>query len=225
MSGRFEFAPGMFAMFGEDPLPHFEEPAYSPVSMPELSEEYPLVLTTGARSILFFHSENRQIPRLRELNPNPLIEINPETAKAKGISEGQWVRVWNMFGEAYYKAKLSPIVDEGTVMAQHGWWFPEQDGNEPNLYGTFRSNINNLIPYGKVGSFGFGAPYKSIFCFIMSFLINYFLMSVPDSQMANAIGNGISGLGSGVMTAIFGLGLFFVGARKSGALKADDEKD
>ncbi len=64
-----------------------------------------------------------------------------------------------------------------------------------------------------------------IFCFIMSFLINYFLMSVPDSQMANAIGNGISGLGSGVMTAIFGLGLFFVSARKSGALKADGEKE
>ena len=146
MSGRFEFTPGMYAQFGEDTLPYYKEPVYSPVSTPELAEEYPLVLTTGARSILFFHSENRQIPRLRELNPDPLIEINPKTAKAKGIINGQWVRVWNMFGEAYYKAKVSPIVDENTVMAQHGWWFPEQDGNEPNLYGTFRSNINNLIP-------------------------------------------------------------------------------
>lgn len=58
-----------------------------------------------------------------------------------------------------------------------------------------------------------------VMCFAMSFLINYFLTSVPDTQLANAIGNGISGLGSGVMTAICGMGAFFLSARKSGALK------
>ena len=43
-------------------------------------------------------------------------------------------------------------------------------------------------------------------------------------QMANAIGNGISGLGSGIMTALCGMGLFFVSARKSGALKSEDKQ-
>lgn len=57
-----------------------------------------------------------------------------------------------------------------------------------------------------------------IMCFVMSFLINYFLMDVPADKMSNAIGNGISGLGSGIMTAIFGMGAFFMGAKKSGKM-------
>lgn len=64
-----------------------------------------------------------------------------------------------------------------------------------------------------------------IMCFIMSFLINYFLTSMPDDQMANAVGNGISGLGSGIMTAIFGMGAFFMSARKSGALKPASKQE
>lgn len=62
-----------------------------------------------------------------------------------------------------------------------------------------------------------------IMCFVMSFLINYFLTGMPEDQMANAIGNGISGLGSGVMTAICGMGMFFLGAKKSGTLKKVEE--
>ena len=58
-----------------------------------------------------------------------------------------------------------------------------------------------------------------IMCFVMSFLINYFLMDVPTDQMSNAIGNGISGLGSGIMTAVCGMGMFFMGAKKSGVMK------
>lgn len=64
-----------------------------------------------------------------------------------------------------------------------------------------------------------GAVIGGIMCFVMSFLINYFLMDVPADQMSNAIGNGISGLGSGIMTAVCGMGLFFLGAKKSGKMK------
>ena len=34
---------------GYDPLPHYVEPPESPLSNPELTREYPLVLTTGGR--------------------------------------------------------------------------------------------------------------------------------------------------------------------------------
>ena len=43
-------------------------------------------------------------------------------------------------------------------------WFPEEDGEAPNLYGNWKSNINQLIPHDKVGFFGWGAPYKSVIC-------------------------------------------------------------
>jgi hypothetical protein len=51
-------------------------------------------------------------------------------------------------------------------MASHGWWYPEQEGAEPNLYGVWKSNINSLIPHKHVGKLGYGAPYKCMICAI-----------------------------------------------------------
>jgi hypothetical protein len=52
------------------------------------------------------------------------------------------------------------------VHTRHGWWYPEQDGEEPNLFGVWKSNINNLIPHFDIGKLGFGASMKSVFCSI-----------------------------------------------------------
>lgn len=161
-TGRVELYSTIFQRYGEDPLPYYMEPQYSPVETPELYVEYPFVLTTGARAYAFFHSENRQIPFCRELNPDPLVEIHPKRAKELGISDGQWCEVWNQFGSCKMKACVSQIVDENTLHCQHGWWFPEDDPNEPNLYGTFRSNVNNLVPNFHFGKLGFGAPFKCL---------------------------------------------------------------
>jgi anaerobic selenocysteine-containing dehydrogenase len=163
-TGMVELYSYMFAGVGADPLPFYQEPAFSPVSTPELSKEYPFILTTGARVYAFFHSEHRQVPLLRELNPNPLIEINPEDAFELGLTDGQWVEISNQFGKAKLKAKITLSVRKGTVMAQHGWWFPEQEADEPSLYGVWQSNINTLIPNHYNGNLGFGAPYKCMIC-------------------------------------------------------------
>ena len=163
-TGRVELYSTMFRQFGVDPLPFYEEPQLSPVSTPEKMEEYPFVLTTGARTYCYFHSEGKQIPYLREINPDPLIEINPQDALELGIADGQWVRVSNPFGSCVLKAKVTQTVYPGLVMAQHGFWFPEEDGEEPHLYDVWRSNINLLMPHFYVGELGFGAPYKCLIC-------------------------------------------------------------
>lgn len=172
-TGRVELWSTIFSRFGDDPLPYFKEPPYSPVSRPDLFEEYPFVLTTGERTYSYFHSEHRQIPVLRELNPNPLLEINPDDAARIGVVDGQWVSISNTFGEAKLKAKVSLSVYPGLVHAQHGWWFPEEDGNEPHLFGVWRSNINSLVPHKHIGKLGFGAPYKCNFCKVEPLSENY----------------------------------------------------
>lgn len=163
-SGRIELYNSAYAQFGDDPLPYYEEPDFSPVRTPELAKKYPFVLTTGAREYAFFHSEHRQIPRLRELNPDPIVEVNPAAARELGIAEGQWCRVYNQFGQAYLKAHITVAVKEDVIHAQHGWWFPEADGNAPELYNVYRSNINNLVPNFHNGKLGFGAPFKCMLC-------------------------------------------------------------
>ena len=172
-TGRVELYSTMFRQFGEDPLPYYEEPQFSPVSTPEKMEEYPFVLTTGARTYCYFHSEGKQIPYLREMNPDPLIEINPEDALKHSIADGQWVEVASPFGKCVLKAKVSQIVKPGVVHAQHGFWFPEKDPEEPSLYEVWRSNINELIPHFMVGKLGFGAPFKCLICSVKPVSENY----------------------------------------------------
>jgi len=177
-TGRVELYSTMFRQFGEDPLPYYEEPQYSPASTPELMEEYPMVLTTGARTYCYFHSEGKQIPYLREINPDPIVEVNPQDAQRYGIANGQWVRLTNQFGSCVLKAKVTQQVYPGLVAAQHGFWFPEADSEEPVLYDIWRSNINNLMPHFHVGKLGFGAPYKCLICKIEPIADNF------DTDMA-----------------------------------------
>ena len=124
-----------------DPLPYFVEPPESPYSTPELFRSYPLIITTGGRIEAFFHSEGRQIESLRKLNPDPLVEINPSTAKSLGIGEGDWVWIESPRGKIKQRARLTEGIHPGVVHAQHGWWFPEKD---PPEYGFKESNVNLL---------------------------------------------------------------------------------
>ena len=71
------------------------------------------------------------------------------------------------------KAKVSQIVKPGVVHAQHGFWFPEKDGEEPTLYEVWRSNINELIPHKYIGKLGFGAPFKCILCSVKPLAESY----------------------------------------------------
>ena len=164
LSSKLELWASFLEWAGLDPLPYYEEPPFSPYSTPELFKEYPLILSTGRRSSVLFHAEHRQIPWLREIDPDPVLEINPETAERLGIKDGDWVYVENMFGKCKRKALVTPIVPPWMVMAPHGWWLPEKEGAEPKLFAVWDVNINQLIPMGYCGRSGHGAPYKCMIC-------------------------------------------------------------
>ncbi|MFH1123314.1 MAG: molybdopterin-dependent oxidoreductase [Pseudomonadota bacterium] len=163
-TGRFELYSTLREDWGLDPLPHHEEPPFTPVSRPDLAEKYPLILSTGRRSPAFFHSEHRMIPWLRQLDPDPVVEIHPDTAAEHDIGNGEWVWVENWMGRCKLKAKVTPIVPRWMVMAAHGWWFPEKPGPEPSLFGVWESNINLLLPMNNQGKDGQGAPIKHLLC-------------------------------------------------------------
>ena len=141
-TGRVELWSTAYANYGEDPLPYYQEPAFSPATDPELKDKYPFILTTGARNYASFHAEHRQIPVLRELHPDPIIEINPVDAAEVGVADGQWVEIKNDFGRAKFKAVVSPIVKKGVVQTDHGWWFPERQADDDAR--------DEVIPVGEI---------------------------------------------------------------------------
>ncbi len=164
-TGKIELYSTVFESYGVDPLPHHKEPVESPLSTPEIWKEYPLIMITGRRNAVFFHSEHRMIPWLREINPDPTVEINPETAKKLGIKDGDWVWIEGKRGKLKRKAKLSLAIHPQMVHALHGWWLPESEGKAPNFYGVWDLNVNQLIPMGCQSSTGFGgAPNKTMLC-------------------------------------------------------------
>lgn len=164
ITGRLELYANAYENWGDDPLPYYVEPPFGPVSTPELMEEYPFVLTSGARKYSTFHSEQHQIACLREIDPLPDTEINPKDAERLGIQDGDWVKVTTPFGSYKQVAKVTPIIKEGVAHSTHAWWYPEQDPNEPNLYGNFKSNCNVGFPNGYVGKQGFGNLDKCLIC-------------------------------------------------------------
>ena len=164
-TGKVELYSLTLEEYGLDPLPAHVEPVESPVSTPEIWKKYPLILITGRRVGTFFHSEHRQIPWLRQFEEEPYVELNPETAKRLNIENGQWVWIEGTRGKVKRKAKLTPVVHPQMAMALHGWWYPEQEGKAPHLYGIWDVNVNQLIPMGCNGRSGFGgAPTKTMLC-------------------------------------------------------------
>lgn len=166
-SGRLELYSYVMESMGLPPLPSYTEPTPSPYSTPDLYEEFPLVLTTGARRWGLFHAENRQFPHLRALHDEPTVQMNPATAEAAGVKDGDWVWVEGPKGltgsveRVKRIAEVTPIIGPRVVSTDHAWWHPE--GDPKNLYDVFDLNVNKLMPWG-CGPSGIGANYKSLLC-------------------------------------------------------------
>jgi anaerobic selenocysteine-containing dehydrogenase len=126
---------------GYDPLPSYREPPESPITAPELTREYPYILTTGSRRKEFFHSEHRQIETLRRRRPNPIAELHPLTAQEIGIADGDWIHVSSPRGKIRMQAFVTEDIKAGVVSVDHGWWFPERGEFD---FGVFESNANVL---------------------------------------------------------------------------------
>ena len=144
-SGKIEINSSIAGRLGRDGVPVFEEPTWSPVSSPELLEEYPLVLTTGARNIYYFFTQNRQLPSVRSRDPWPHVQIHPETARQLGIGDGQWVYIETPKGRIRQVAKYDSSIHPRVVHAEFDWWYPEDPAEEPFLHGLYRSNVNVML--------------------------------------------------------------------------------
>jgi len=100
-------------------LPVFAPPIEAWPDNP-LASKYPLVCSQPGSKFLV-HSQYFNIPWLRELDPHPTVGMNPSDAKARSISEGNVVEVFNDRGSVQLQAKLSDGIRPGTVSISRGW--------------------------------------------------------------------------------------------------------
>lgn len=138
-SGKVEiYSEQMKELFGCSPLPLWEELSRFPF---EPSEEYPLLLTTRVEDA-YKLTGFRHIASMRKYKPQPIVELNPETAKKAGLVEGEQVYIETKKGRITQKLSLDRDLDPRVVFASFGWWFPEEPSN---LFDWDKSNVNVLF--------------------------------------------------------------------------------
>ncbi len=155
-SGKFEFASRVMSEFdgeGLEALPVYHESAMSPVSTPDVATGYPLVLVVGSRLPMFQHSRMFRVPWVRQFAKDPIADLNPRTAAAYGVEDGQWVEISTPHASVRMRAHLTEMIREGDVHIFHDW--PQANGNsllagdylDPvSGFPGYRSSLCKIVP-------------------------------------------------------------------------------
>ena len=148
-SGKIEFYSAQMAAEGLDPLPAYEPALEGREGDPELRSRYPLQMV-AVPNHHFLNSSFCDVPRMREKEVRPSLEIHPRDAAERGIADGDLVRVWNDRGQCRLHAKVVDSVLPG-VVASTGLWWPRYvpDGG-----------VNRLTP-SRLADMGGGATFFS----------------------------------------------------------------
>jgi len=135
-TGKVEIYSKNAADFGYSPLPYWKEVSH----LPRLTDEYPLLMT-NAKEDVYMLTGYKHVASLRNMKPEPIVEMHPETAKKMGLKEGEMVSIETNKGRIVQRLALDETLDPRIVVTSFGWWFPEE---RSGVYGWNRSNINVL---------------------------------------------------------------------------------
>lgn len=158
-SRKVELYSETFLEHGYDPLPDGRR-------VGSVSDEFPLLLTSH-KLVHFLHGQGRGIPGLRKRVPEPYVEINPATAVAHGIAEGDKVRIVTASGSvSNFVARLTDDLGREAIATQTGWWEPCEELGLPG-YDPFASsgaNINLIMSANDLDPISGSIPVKSYPC-------------------------------------------------------------
>ena len=117
-SGKVEIYSNVLKEHGYEPLPVIADRSHSSEGD---AKDFPLLLTTGAKTSSYSHSSWREIPRLRAITPEPLAEVHTLTAEAQGIRDGEYMTIQTRKGSIKVKALLTECIHPRCVSVPHGW--------------------------------------------------------------------------------------------------------
>jgi len=115
-------------------VPDFVANYESAASSPELAARFPLaMISPPARN--FLNSSFVNVKSLRDIEGEPIVEINEVDARERGITGDRMVRVFNDRGSYLCKAVVSQRARPGVVNGLGVWW---------RKLGAAGTNVNEL---------------------------------------------------------------------------------
>lgn len=147
-SGKVEFRSDRMARDGYDPLPVHLPLAEGAEATPDLHARYPLTLLSP-KAHHFINSSFNDVATLTRREGRPTLEIHPADAAARGIRDGQLVRVVNDRGACLLHARVTDGVRPGVVASPATWW--------PRAFADGQG-LNHLTP-DRAADMGGGATF------------------------------------------------------------------
>jgi anaerobic selenocysteine-containing dehydrogenase len=130
-SGKIEFDSGVLKAQGADGLPGFKPPTES--RWGEDAKRYPLeFLSRKADNYMNSTFANLDGHRKMEARTSQRLEMHPADAAARGIGEGDAVRIWNDRGEMRLTAMMNAHLPAGVVAGKLDWGKMNEGGNNVN---------------------------------------------------------------------------------------------
>lgn len=131
-----------------DPLPFYYEPLESQLSD---KHKFPLNAITQ-RPMAMYHSWDSQNAWLRQIHAHNYLHINPKTARAADIGDGDWLWVESQWGKVRCMCRYSEAVEPGTVWTWNaigkasGAWNLTPDANESQQGFLLNHLISEELP-------------------------------------------------------------------------------
>lgn len=147
-SGKIELYSAQMERDGLDPLPSHaplieggdgEQPPGGP---------FPLLFITPPNHF-FLNSTYANMPSNIRSEERPRLEIHPEDARARGIRDGDTVRVFNLRGDVQLEAALTDDVRPGVVVSRGLWW----GRHSPRGHGVNATTPQRLADMGGGATF------------------------------------------------------------------------
>jgi anaerobic selenocysteine-containing dehydrogenase len=124
-----------------NPLPSYVPPDISS----ETLTKYPLYfLSPNTKNRI--HSQFNNLEIIKVFSPEPFVEMHPEDAGKRAVSDGNMVKVFNDNGSFKLKVKINFSIKKGCVAISNGWWI-SQGGS------------TNFLSKGKRTDMGYGTAF------------------------------------------------------------------
>jgi anaerobic selenocysteine-containing dehydrogenase len=110
--------------WGVDELPGYFDPEESSLTGTGGDGKFPLhLITPNTKNRI--HSQFNNLDSIRAVSPGPFVQVHPDDAEQREITDGTPVRVYNGRGELRIPARLDWGIKPGCVAISNGWWITQ----------------------------------------------------------------------------------------------------
>ena len=133
-SGRVDLPNNGFGAMGYEPFPTFRLPPPADHGLP--------YLMTSAHPRQFYNTEFHQLPTTSRSQTTARVTLHPEAARREGLTDGDEVEIYARAGGRGVRmtVRISDSVAPDVVLADAGWWYPDESSVDESL----RSSVNLL---------------------------------------------------------------------------------